>query len=154
MKPNCFAVFETRGSCVARTIAVLLAVGLSTAVSAQSSPPVQGTVALEGTMNKFYRASNVVIVATVDGIEHAYRFAKDLVVHGGKGAGVDALEGLREGSTVVVHLTPHGAEQAADEIDVIGDEGLRVTEAVVTRLDRRHHEMTVRYSDGRPRDSD
>jgi hypothetical protein len=39
---------------------------------------------------------------TIDGVEHIYHFAKDLVVHGGKGSALDALEGLREGSTVVV----------------------------------------------------
>jgi hypothetical protein len=149
MKPNHFAAFASRRSYVALTIAILFAVGLSTVGSAQSPPPVQGTVALEGTMQKFYRAANVVIVATLDGVEHAYRFTTDLVVHGGKGAGVDALEGLREGSTVVVHVTPNGAEQTAHEIDVIDAEGLRITEGVVTNLDRRHQEMTVHYSDGK-----
>jgi hypothetical protein len=128
---------------------VLLTSGALTPLGAQSPPPVQGTVALEGTMKKFYRAANVVIVTTIDGVEHVYHFTKDLVVHGGRGPAVDALEGLRQGSTVVVHYTPNGGEQAAREIDVISDEGLKVAEGVVTRLDRRRQQISVRYTDGR-----
>jgi len=60
-------------------------------VAAQSPPPVQGTIALEGTMKKFYRGTNVIIVTTIDGVEHVYRFARDLVVHGGKTTEVSAL---------------------------------------------------------------
>jgi hypothetical protein len=118
-------------------------------VAAQSAPPVQGTIALEGTMKKFYRGANVVIVTTIDGVEHVYRFAKDLVVHGGKGSGVKALEDLREGALVVVHYTAEGNEQAVQEVDVIGSEGLEVTEGLVDRIDRGRGQITVRYFDGK-----
>lgn len=138
--------FASRGLCL---VTALLVIGLSRAVAAQSPPPVQGTVATEGTMKTFYRAANVVIVTTIDGVEHAYNFAKDLVVHGGKGAGADALEGLSEGATVVVHYTTNGAAQTASEIDVIGDQGLRVTEGKVAHVDRRHQQMTVQYGNGK-----
>jgi Cu/Ag efflux protein CusF len=100
-------------------------------------------------MNKFYRAANVIVVTTVDGVEHMYHFAKDLVVHGGKGSGVDALEGLREGSTVVVHYTVSGAEESAQEIDRFGDEGLKITEGVVTNIDRRRKDITIRFDNGK-----
>jgi hypothetical protein len=116
---------------------------------AQSPPPVQGTIALEGTMKKFYRAANTIIVTTIDGVEHVYHFTKDLVVHGGKGRGVDALEGLREGSTVVVHSTVNGVDEAAREIDRIGDEGLKVTEGVVTRIERGRKQITIRFDNGK-----
>ena len=131
--------------------AALVAVTLtaSRALAAQSPPPVQGTVALEGTMKKFYRGANVVIVTTIDGVEHVYHFAKDLVVHGGKGSGVDALASLRDGSTVVVHYTAAGSEQAAREVDIIGDQGLQVTEGMVTHIDRGRREITVRYDNGK-----
>ena len=134
-----------------RSIAMLIVVTLamSGAAAAQSPPPVQGTIALEGTMKKFYRAVNVVVVTTIDGVEHVYHFAKDLVIHGGKGTGVDALEGLREGTTVVVHYTAEGSEQAAREIDVIGEQGLEVTEGMVTRVDRGRRQITVRYDNGK-----
>jgi hypothetical protein len=135
--------------CLLGALVVVLVAGVSTPLSAQSPPPVQGTVALEGTMKKFYRAANVVIVTTIDGVEHAYRFAKDLVVHGGKGPGVDALEDLREGTTVVIHYASDEAEPAAREIDVVGSEGLSVTEGKVMRIDRRRQQITVRYDNGK-----
>jgi hypothetical protein len=122
---------------------------MSISLNAQSPPPVQGTIALEGTMKKFYRAANTIIVTTIDGVEHVYHFTKDLLVHGGKGTGVDALQGLREGSTVVVHYTVEGTAESAREIDRIGDEGLKVTEGVVTRIDRRRKQITVRFDNGK-----
>src|SRR5581483_3305056 len=106
-------------------VAVLL-VGMALAPSAapaQMTPPVRGTVALQGTMKKLYQAANAVVVTTVDGVEHVYHFTKDLVVHGGKGS--DPLGGLREGSTVVVHYTVNGADATAFEIDSVGEDGLQ-----------------------------
>jgi hypothetical protein len=129
-------------------LAAGLIVGSSMPLGAQSPPPVQGTIALEGTMKKFYRAANVVVVTTMDGVEHMYHFTKDLVVHGGKGAGVDALEDLREGTTVVVHYTVSGAEASAQEIDLFGDEGLKITEGQVAKIDRRRQEITIRFANG------
>src|SRR4029079_12502332 len=69
---------------------------------AQGPPPVTGTVALEGTMTKFYKGVNTLVVTTVDGMQHVYRFTKGLVVHGGSGSGsgVDALESVHDGTTV------------------------------------------------------
>ena len=87
-----------------RTMVVmgLLAAVVPAPLAAQSPSPVQGTIALEGTMTKFYRGVNAVVVTTVDGAEHVYRFAKGLVVHGAKPSGPDALETLRPGTTVIV----------------------------------------------------
>jgi hypothetical protein len=129
-------------------LVLLLVIPLAITVRTQGPPPVRGTVALEGSMKKFYRAAGTIIVATIDGVEHVYHFTKNLVVHGGHGPGVDALEGLREGSTVVVHYTTDGNEQAAREVDVVGGEGLGVTEGIVTRIDRRRKQITVRYDNG------
>jgi hypothetical protein len=122
------------------------------ALAAQTPPPMIGATsntATEGTMSKVYRAANTIIVTTMDGIEHAYHFSKDLVVHGGKGAGVDALEGLHEGTMVVVHYTASGTESTAAEVDVVGDEGLRVTEGAVTKIDRGRQQITVKYANGK-----
>jgi hypothetical protein len=131
------------------SLAVLVGVvtGESITLNGQS-PPVQGTIAREGTMKRVYRAANTVIVTTVDGVEHVYHFTKDLLVHGGKGTGVEALEALREGSTVVVHYAVEGAQDSATEIDRIGDEGLTVTEAIVTRIDRGRKQITIRFDNG------
>jgi hypothetical protein len=124
---------------------------LATSVSllGQSGPPVQGTVALEGTTKKVYAAAHIVVVKTIDGVEHIIHYTKDLLVHGGKGAGVDALQGLDEGSTVVVHYTAASAEETAQEIDRVGDKGLKITEGVVERVDRRRKQMTIRYANGK-----
>jgi hypothetical protein len=128
---------------------IALVSSASITLGAQNGPPVQGTIALEGTMKTFYRAVNTIIVTTIDGVDHVYHFTKDLVVHGGKGRGLDALEGLREGSTVVVHYTMTEAEASAREIDRIGDEGLKVTEGVVTRISRGRKQITIRFDDGK-----
>lgn len=108
---------------------VALVPGASITLSAQSPPPAQGTI----------------VVTTVDGVEHVYHFTKDLLVHGGKGNGVDALEGLREGSAVVVHYTAKGAEQSAIEADRVGDEGLKVIRRVTRSpiSSRRRPERTI-----------
>jgi hypothetical protein len=120
--------------------------------AAQGAPPiggVTGTVATEGSMKAFYHGAQQIIVTTVDGIDHVFEFTKDLIVHGGKRPGPDALAGLRDGTTVVVHYSAAGSGQAAREIDVVGDEGVRVTEGIVAHLDRRHRTITVRYDNGK-----
>ena len=118
-------------------------------VHAQDRPPLLEPMALEGTMKQFYRGANVVIVTTMDGVEHVYQFTKNLIVHGGRRPGVDALEGLRDGTTVVIHYTESGSRAAAEEIDLVGDEGLKTTEGVVTDINRRKKEITVTHANGK-----
>ena len=148
MKPS-IANVALRHWLVWSSAIIALVSSVSITLGAQSGPPVQRTIALEGTMKTFYRAVNTIIVTTIDGVDHVYHVTKDLVVHGGKGRGMDALEGLREGSTVVVHYTVTEAEASAREIDRIGDEGLKVTEGVVTRIDRGRKQITIRFDDGK-----
>ena len=124
----------------------LLGAAVSAPVAAQSPPPVQGTIALEGTMTKFYRGVNAIVVTTIDGAEHVYRFAKGLVVHGTKGP--DALETLRPGTTVIVHYRIEGAEESVEEIDRVADDGLKITEGTVLKLDRRRQQITLRFGNG------
>jgi hypothetical protein len=128
-------------------LAAALALTPSMNLHAQSRPPKE-PFALEGTMKKFYKAANVVIVTTMDGVDHVYHFTKDLIVHGGKKPGVDALEGLREGTMIVVHRHASGPEASVAEIDVVGDEGLKITEGVVTDINRRKQEITIKYANG------
>jgi hypothetical protein len=132
---------------------VLLTLGAALIVPvlthAQSRPPLQEPIALEGTMKEFYRGLNIVIVTTMDGVEHVYHFTKDLIVHGGKKPGIDALEDLDKGTTVVIHYRMNGAQAAADEIDVLGEEGLKITEGVVTGIDRRRQKITIAFANGK-----
>jgi len=115
-------------------------------LAAQSPPPVQGTIALEGTMTKFYRGLNALVVTTMDGAEHVYHFAKGLVVHGGKGSGPDAL---RPGTTVVVHYRIEGAEDSIEEIDSVAGDGLKAVEGVLMRLDRGGKHITLKLDNGK-----
>jgi hypothetical protein len=135
-----------------RTAIVVGGVVVALAVAspeAQSPPPVDGTNALEGRMTKFYKGLNTLVVTTLDGVQHVYHSAKGLVVHGGAGSGTDALAALQEGTTVVVHYRIEGGEESVDEIDRVADEGLRVLEGTVIKLDRRRREITLRYGDRR-----
>jgi hypothetical protein len=111
------------------------------------APPVGGTMALEGTMNKFYKAAHEVVLVTADGVEHVYHFAKGLVVHGAKGP--DPLADLKAGTTIVVHYTVNGGQAAAQEIDVIGGAGLKVGEGVVIHVDHGRKQITIRLDNGR-----
>ena len=84
-----FALGATAGVAVA-------AMASSRDVSAQLAPPVTGTIALEGTMEKFYKGVNVFIVKTSDGIEHMVYFTKNLLIHGGP---VDGTLAVRRSAT-------------------------------------------------------
>lgn len=132
--------------------AAALAAGLvlmpGRAVNAQDRPPRLEPIALEGTMKQFYRGVNLVVVTTKDGVEHIYHFTKDLIVHGGRKPGVDALEGLQEGTAVVVHYIVTGSRASAEEIDLLGAEGLLITEGTLTAIDRGRKEITIRFGNG------
>jgi hypothetical protein len=124
---------------------------LAAPVFGQTPPPTPGnghdTIALEAAMTKFYRALNTIVVQTIDGVEYLFAFTRDLVVHGGKRAGPDALNGLQPGTTVVIHYTVSERNTVPAEIDVGGD-ALRITEGQVTHIDRRRGEITIRYDNG------
>lgn len=132
------------------TMALALAVLFAAAPSAQDRPPLKEPIALEGTMKAFYRGANIVIVTTVDGVEHVYHFTKNLIVHGGKTPGVDALADVSEGTPIVIHRRMNDEQASAEEIDVVlGDGGLKITEGRVSHIDRRKKEITVRYGNGK-----
>lgn len=127
-----------------------LLVSLPAIVGAQEPPPiagVTGTLALEGTIEKTYDAATTVIVKATDGIEHLFHLAKGTVVHAANGADA-ALNGVSEGSRVVVHYAVDGGEKTAVEVDRIGEDGLRETRGVVTRVDRDAKELSIRLDDG------
>ena len=134
---------------LSRMLSVVFVLLIPMAAHAQSRPPLPNEpVATEGTVKQFYRGLNFVVVKTMDGMEHVYNFTKDLIVHGGKNSGVEALEGLREGTHVAIHYSTTGTKASAQEIDVLGGEGLSITEGVVTNIDRGKKEITIRYTNG------
>lgn len=134
---------------VALVACVLVA---SARTAAQVAPPIDGvtgTVALEGTVVQEHATANTIAVKTMDGVEHLFHFTKDILVHGGQGSGVEALQGLRDGTTVAVHYTVAGSDASALEIDQISDDGLKVTEGEVTRIDRGRRQITIRFDNGK-----
>src|ERR1700694_1662744 len=93
----------------------------------QEAPPiggVNGTIALEGTVDQEYKAANTVIVKTLDGVRHLFHLTGKTVVHGTESAGADALRGLEAGSAVVVHYAADAGEQTALEVDRLRGQGV------------------------------
>ena len=122
----------------------MIALGVAPA-RAQQGPAIHGftgTMATEATIKAEHKAGNKIVVETEDGVEHVYDAAKGLVVHGGK----DPLIGLKPVTTVIIHYT---ADNAAQEIDRVGTDGLSTMEGIATRIDRGKKEITIRYDDGK-----
>jgi hypothetical protein len=122
----------------------LLTVGLG----AQGSPPppINPTIVPEGSSNTFYKVAHAILVAAAEGITHVYEFTKDLILPGKHS---DALSDLREGTTVAVQQKADGRGAAADEVDASGNARAGVTEGTVTKVDRRHAQITVRFAEGK-----
>jgi hypothetical protein len=118
------------------------------ALAGQETPPVNGTIALEGTVDQTYKAANTVIVKTVDGVRHLFHLSGKTTVHGSESAGANARRGLKVGTKVVVHYTADAREQTALEVDRLDAEGLKTMEGVVTRIDRAARKISIRLGDG------
>jgi hypothetical protein len=118
--------------------------GLSVALSFAQGPPIHGvtgTIATEATIKSEYKAANKIVVESEDGVEHIYDAAKGLAVHGGK----PPLSDLTPGTTVIIHYTADGTAQ---EIDRVEADGLNTTEGIVTKVERRTKQITIRYDNG------
>jgi hypothetical protein len=124
-------------------LTLLIGLVLSTGLSAQSPPPVNGTIALEGTTNAVYRAAGAVIDATIG----AVKFVGGLF--GGRGSGADPFDGLREGSTVIVQSSSATDTLSGIDAGALVDEDAIATEGIVTRIDRGRQDITVRFDKGR-----
>jgi hypothetical protein len=106
---------------------------------------------LVGVVLRLDAAAKTVVVKLADGTEHTLHFVKRTTVHGAQdtAAGAkDAFHGLKEGSEVAVHYTAKGTEATAEEIDNIGKDGLKATEATVTRIERGAKTLVVKTTDG------
>ncbi len=106
---------------------------------------------LVGEVIKLDAAAKTVVIKAGDGTEHTLHFVGRTAVHGAAGASVgakDAFHGLKEGSQVAAHYTSKGAIDTADEIDNVGKDGLKTTEATITHVDRGAKTLTVKTADG------
>ena len=121
----------------------LVVLGMTPAYA--QAPPIHGvtgTIATEATIKAEHKAANKIVVETEDGVEYVYDLAKGVGVHGGEGP----LSDLKPGTTVVIHYT---ADNAAQEIDCIGPDGLSTTEGIVSKIDRAKKAITIRYDNGK-----
>lgn len=106
---------------------------------------------LVGAITKLDAATSTVVVKMADGTERTFHFVKRTTVLGAQGTAAgakDAFHGLREGGQVAVHYTAKGTVETADEIDNIGKDGLKSSEAVVTHIDRGAKTLGVKTADG------
>lgn len=106
---------------------------------------------LEGEVLKLDAAAKTLVVKLADGTEHTLHVAKRTTVHGLQASvavPTDAFHGLKGGSHVAIHYTAKGTAETAEEIDNIGDQGLKTTEGTITHIDRGAKTLTVRTADG------
>jgi hypothetical protein len=107
--------------------------------------------AVEGTVKKVDKGTKTVVVAAADGTEHTLHVVKKTTVHGWdatEAGAKDGMHGVKEGSHVVVHYTVKGTEKTAQELDRIGEGGLKVTEGTVSKIDRGTKSIAIKTADG------
>ena len=107
--------------------------------------------AVEGTVKKVDSGTKTVVVATADGTEHTVHVVKNTSVHGWdatEAGAKDGMHGVNEGSHVVVHYTVKGSEKTAQEMDRVGDGGLKVAKGTVSSIDRGTKVLAVKTADG------
>jgi hypothetical protein len=107
--------------------------------------------AVEGTVQRFDRTARTIVVKAADGTEHTFHFVGRTAVHGVEktdAAANDSFHGLKEGGHVVMHYSRKGSRETAEEIDRVGEGGMKSAEGTVTHLDRGAKTVTVRTADG------
>src|SRR5580704_7767677 len=90
--------------------------------------------AVSGSVKAVDKGTKTAVVKTADGTEHTFHFIGKTVAHGAEATAhgsKDAFEGMKEGDEVVVHYTVKGTVKTAHEVDHVGKDGLKATEAAV-----------------------
>jgi hypothetical protein len=137
---------------VSAGMVALNVIGVADAGAAQQPPPpihgVTGTIATEGTIQETDAGAHKILVKAADGVEHLFHLGRRSTVHSGDAAGDEALRGLKKGARVVVHYTKQGENLTAEEIDRLGDEGLKQMEGAVIAVNRGDRTLSIRLADG------
>ncbi len=126
-----------------------LLVGVSLAVFAFAAEDV--VTAVEGTVKKVDAGTKTAVVATTDGTEHTVHFVKKTSVHGfdkAEEGAKDGMHGVKEGTHVVVHYTEKGTVKTAQEVDKVGEGGLKVAEGTASTVDRGAKTIAMKTADG------
>jgi hypothetical protein len=131
-------------------ILVVTVIGAADAKAAQPPPihGVTGTIATEGTIQETSEAAHTILVKAADGVERLFHLNRRSTVHSGDAAGEEALHALKKGTPVVVHYTTAGESLTAEEIDRLGDKGLKQMQGVVTAVNRGDRTISIKLADG------
>src|SRR5262249_18369117 len=74
-----------------------LVAGLAVAASAQQPPPIPGTTGtVDGTVDRTSEGAHTVIVTTLDGVKHLFRWTKSTTVHGATDAASAEADALKD----------------------------------------------------------
>ena len=107
--------------------------------------------AVEASVKRVDAGAKTISVKTADGAEHTFHIVGRTAVHGGDATSdlaQNSWQGLREGSDVVIHYTKRGSDETAEEIDRLGEDGLKETKGTLSKLDRSGKKMVVKGDDG------
>jgi hypothetical protein len=104
---------------------------------------VTGTIATPESVERFYDGVNKTLVKTGEGIDRLRGATK--AKPDGEAA---SLDGLRPGTSVVVHYSVKGIQTSADANDAVERSGSSVNEGIVTNVDRSSKRITIRFAGG------
>jgi hypothetical protein len=139
---------------MAPVFAAVVAINVIDAADAKAAqqPPaihgVTGTIATEGTIEETSEGAHTVLVKAADGIERLFHLNRRSTVHSGDAAGEEVLRTLKKGTPVAVHYTTDGQTLTAQEIDRLGDDGLKQMQGVVTAVNRGDQTISIKLADG------
>jgi hypothetical protein len=99
---------------------------------------------VHGTVTKVDHDTKTVVVKAEDGTEHTIKVTGQTTYKGTK----EGLDGLKEGTEVVVHKTGTGAKETGLEIGKISKDGVKVSEGTVVKVDHGAKTVVVKGADG------
>lgn len=99
---------------------------------------------VHGTVTKVDHDTKTVVVKAEDGTEHTIKVTGQTTYKGTK----EGLDGLKEGTEVVVRKTGTGAEETGLEIGKIGTDSVKVSEGTIVKVDHGAKKVVVKSADG------
>jgi hypothetical protein len=102
------------------------------------------TGVVHGTVTHVDHAAKTVTVKTTDGTEHTIKVTSHTTYKGTE----EGLDGLKDGSEVVVRETHKGAEETGVEIGRIGEGSVKVADGTIVNVDHGAKKVVVKSADG------
>jgi hypothetical protein len=126
---------------IGQNLVLFLAVSLAFAAGAQAQNVVVGTI------TKVDTGAKTVAVKTADGTVTTVKYTDKTAVHGlGDAAHGAALAG-KEGSRVIIHDVPDGADTAARSIVYVGDKTVDKTDGTIFKIGKKSKTISVKMAD-------